>query len=921
MVRSTRILTRVVVASSAVTLGVAGCNDAISDAIPQRTSQPIGRVAAPGSDEPPTPPAEHEHDEPPPPEHDHDDPPGGPIYVPPPSASGADAGSGVDASVPAPPAAPVVLAAAAIPKFAHELVAPPVLVPTRVTRAGADGTGEPVLGYALSVKQTRVQMLPPPLPQTTVLAYGGNVLRRGFSRTEFGYFTPGPTIEAVRGVPHELRIDNAIDTAHFLPVDPTLHWANPNHIEPPLSPFVPFPPGYADAQFPVAHVTHTHGLMVESSMDGVARQWSTLLGQLGPHFLTRTYRQPNDQPPTQLWYHDHTLGMTRLNVYSGLTGNYIIRDRNDPLEVPPPGAAAVLPAGDYEMPLVIADRGFFEDGELNFPRVGINPDNPYWTVAVPANVNIVNGKVWPNLNVERRAYRFRVLIAPNARVYNLGFDNAMPFTVIGSDGGYLPAPVVTQVLRVGVTERADLIVDFSQFAAGTRIILQDVNNPNADLGTIMQFSVQEGEAVPPPPLPAALQPVPRLVQNGRTRTKVQMVAVDARGNLSVFLDGLGHAQRPIDYPLVGSTERWDLVQSAGIEHLIHLHLIEYQLLDRQPIDSNAYNLRWLLMNGQAPVPSRPIVVDPTPFFTGPATPAEGYELGWKDTVRAPGNAVTRILARWAPQELPLDAGGAGINSFPIDPTTGPGYLWHCHILAHEDHDMMRDMPLINLWQAGRRYETDQVVSYEGVDYRAARNHDAVPATPPPASFELWERVNDDDGAWAPQINYVAGDRVLFDGRLFVARAAHQALPDQTPPGLATLWQELPQTFCGQLVTFCGGVAGELGATCNATGLAADEAACQATFAQCIASCAPSELASAGHAHEDYASYCGQLAASCHSDTSELGVECHTLGHAGDEAACEARHPACIAQCTPSRATRDTFVPAPLPAAPGSTGLQ
>jgi hypothetical protein len=436
-----------------------------------------------------------------------------------------------------------------------------------------------------------------------------------------------------------------------------------------------------------------------------------------------------------------------------------------------------------------------------------------------------------------------------------------------------------------------------------------------DLGTIMRFTVQESEAVSPQPLPETLTPVPRLVQNGRTRTKVQNIVVDARGNLSVFLDGLTHAQRPIDYPLVGSTERWDLVQNAGLTHLIHLHLIEFQLVERQPLDANAYNLRWLLMNGQAPVQSRPIVVDPTPFFTGPSVPVTGYESGWKDTVQATGNMVTRILARWAPQELPLDQGGPGINSFSIDPTTGPGYLWHCHILAHEDHDMMRDMPLINLWQAGQRYETDKVVQYQGVDYRAVRNHLASAAVPPAGSVAEWERVNDDDGAWAPQINYVANDRVLYDGGLFLARAAHQALGEQPPPSAPELWQELPQTFCGQLSTFCAGSEDELAATCNVTGQAADEAACQATFAQCLARCAPSDLSGPGHQHADYASYCGQLANSCHGDETELGIACHELGHAGDEAACEDRHVECLGQCTPSRPTRASFAPAPLRVAP------
>ncbi|HTV18515.1 MAG TPA: carbohydrate-binding protein [Polyangiaceae bacterium] len=903
---------------------MAGCDEASDVTLPSSSSSSVGQLALALGIVDDVIADEHDHDDPPPGgDHEHDDPPGGPVYVPMSGSESGDAGADDAGPAPgAPPPAPPLLDPATIPKFAHELLIPPVLVPTRRSRAANDGdtpggatSGDPARGvelqYALSVRQTRVQMLPPPLPQTTVLAYGGNVRHRGSTRVDFEYVVPGPTIEAVRGVPHELRVDNAIDTPHFLAVDPTLHWANPNHIEPPISPFVPFPPGYPEAQFPVAHVTHTHGLMVESEMDGVARQWTTVLGQLGPHFLTRTYRQPNDQPPTQLWYHDHALGMTRLNVYSGLAGNYIIHDPNDPLEAPRDSVAPALPTGDYEIPLVIADRGFLADGELDFPRVGINPDNPYWSVAVPATTNIVNGRVWPNLNVERRAYRFRVLIAPNARVYNLGFDNAMPFTIIGSDGGFLPRPVTASSLTLGVTERADLVVDFSGVEPGTAIVLQDVGNPSPELGTIMRFTVQDGEPVAPAPLPATLHDVPRLVQTGRTRTKVQNAVVDARGNLSVFLDGLTHAQRPIDYPLVGSTERWDLVQNSAITHFIHLHLIEFQVVDRQPIDSTAYNARWLLMNGQAPLPSRPIVVDPTAFFTGPATPAADYESGWKDTVRAPGNAVTRILARWAPQELPIGDGGPGVNSFSIDPTTGPGYLWHCHILAHEDHDMMRDLQLINAWQPARRYETDTVVQYQGVDYRALSNHASQAETPPSDNVERWERVNDDDGGWAPQIQYVVNDRVLYQGRLFLARAAHQSLPGQPPPSLPAIWQELPQTFCGQITTFCGGIEEDAAAACNATGLQGDEMACQGSFAQCLAQCAPSDLSGAGHQHEDYASYCGQLASACHGDTTELGVECHDLGHAGDEAACEARQLECLGRCTPSRSTRANFTPAPL----------
>jgi spore coat protein A len=828
-------------------------------------------------------------------EHEHEDPPGDPQYNEPPSDL---PDSGVAS------AEQVALAAANIPKFAQPLAIPPVLLAKNAggtTDARAASRPE----YELHVKQARVQMLPPPLPETTVLAYGGNVLARGAAQPEFGYFTPGPSIEAVRGQPHDLSVINDIDTPHFLAVDPTLHYANPNNVEPPVSPFIPFPPGYAEAQFPVAHVTHTHGLMVESEMDGVARQWFTKFGQRGPHYLTPTYRQPNDQPATHLWYHDHTIGMTRLNVYAGLAGNYFIRDRNSSLDFPATPEAAVLPSGKYEIPLNIADKGFFEDGELNFARVGINPDNPYWSVVIPSNTVVVNGKVWPNLDVEPRQYRFRILLAPTANLYTFAFDNAMSFTVIGSDGGYLPRPQVVQSLRLGVTERADVLVDFSSYAPGTKIVLLNTGAANADLGTVMQFTVGDAPPVVPPPLPAVLQPRVPLVQNGPTRTKTQLVVVDDRANISVLLDGVTHGQKPIDYPLVGSTERWDLVQNSGLTHLIHLHLIEFQVLDRQPIDAAAYNLQWLLLNGQPPLNTRPIVLDPAPFATGPSTPPDPYETGWKDSVQATGNMVTRILARWAPQELPADQGGPGINSFSIDPTTGPGYLWHCHILAHEDNEMMRDMPLINVWQAGRDYDPETVIQYQGVNYRAFVKHRSTAENAPPLDFASWDRVNDNGGAWAPQIRYVVGDRVLHEGRLFRALVEHQALANEAPSATPAVWQELPQTFCGQLSSFCAGNATDTGATCLGLGAAGDEAACQGQFSGCLAACAPSTVEDAGH-HQDYASYCGQLASYCHEDSTPLGVECHDLGHAGNESACQARHFECMSECAPSRPTRADF---------------
>ena len=754
-------------------------------------------------------------------EHEHEDLPGDPVFTGPPLVS-----------LTGPSADQVPLDPATIPKFAHELTRPPVL-------AGAPSSSllpplDPILEFTLLVKQASVQMLPPPFPPTTVLAYGGEVEVPGSSQTETVFTVPGPTIEAVRNVPHLLRIRNEIDTPHFLPVDPTLHWANPNNMAAPTSPFTPFPPGYADAQFPVPHVTHTHGLMVESEFDGTAEEWFTKFGHTGRNFVTRDYRQPNDQPATGLWYHDHTMGITRLNVYAGLAGNYFIREANDPLD-------AVLPPREYEVPLTIADRGFFTDGELNFTRVGNNPGNPYWVPGVPTTVNLVNGKVWPNLNVERRQYRFRILIGANNRLYNLRFANqgvAIPFTIIGSDGGYLPAPQTVSNVVLGVTERADILVDFSGLAPGTQIILENVGQPLETLGTVMRFTVLDTVPVPPPALPATLVHREQLVQDSRTRTKVMSADADAAGNNRNFLDGLLHHQATIDHPLVSATERWDLVQTAGVAHQIHLHLIEFQVLNRQPINAAAYKLRWLLMNGQPPLTTRPIVVDPTPFFTGPATAPAPYETGWKDTVQAPGNQVTRILARWAPQEMPVADARPGKNQFSIDPTTGWGYLWHCHVLGHEDNDMMRDMPLVKSWKDKTNYVAGDMIEYLGSNYRALVAHQATSAKKPPNKFDLWEKVNDNDGAWTTQVKYKTGDRVLHQGGLYVALQNHLSVLSNQPPN-AQNWKLLPQTFCGQLQDFCHGNPDPTASSCHDTGHAGVEATCQSQFAACLRVCSPS----------------------------------------------------------------------------------
>ncbi|WP_394846945.1 multicopper oxidase domain-containing protein [Pendulispora brunnea] len=726
-----------------------------------------------------------------------------------------------------------------IPQFVDQLPIPRTFAPTLIR----DGSGRVVRQeFTVSVAPSKAQMLPPGFPDTTVMAFGGQVKIPGSTSTEFIRSVPGSVFENTRGIPTTLHWLNQITTNHFLPIDPTLHWANPNFIEPPSPPFSPFPPGYSKALSNVGMVTHNHGLVVLSGHDGIAEEWFTNSGVTGPIYVTRDYDMPNQQPGTQLFYHDHTMGMTRIGLYAGQLGAaYFIRDPNSRLDQ----STSPLPRDGFEIPLVLSDRAFFTDGELNFPRESANVSNAYWQPGEDSDVIVVNGKTWPNLNVQRRHYRFRTLGASNSRIFTVQLDNngtIVPFTIIGSDGGYLPAPQVVNEVTLGITERADILVDFSRFARGTKILMRntnvdpDVENPET-VGKIMQFTVQDSPAVSPPALPASLfPPRPALSANAPRRIKTFHNILAQNGDQLRSVDGgIDFTAPTTEFPLVGSTEEWTLVNiPGGASHQIHIHLIEFQVVNRQTFDSDAYLQRWLLLNGHRPV-TRPITLDPNPYLTGTPTTLP-YETGWKDTVRVAPGEVVKVLARWAPQETPAGGVQPGENQFPIDPTTPPGYLWHCHIVAHEDHDMMRMMPLVNSWGPGIAYKRGTVVAYQNVDYRARVDHTSISNQPPRGTLSVWERVNNNDGTWQPQIIYAVGDRALYNGQLYVAKQIHQAQSDWQPSTTPSLWDPYPMTACAQLAILCRGEADPAASKCHDDGAAGDENVCGGEFQDCLAAC-------------------------------------------------------------------------------------
>jgi FtsP/CotA-like multicopper oxidase with cupredoxin domain len=746
---------------------------------------------------------------------------------------------------------PELLDPLTIRKYENALPIPRVAAPSVVR----DSRGRVVRHeYTLTTNVFQAQVLPASqFGRTTVLGYGAEVFLPGSRRTRFALQSPGPVIENTRGIPNRTRFRNRYGTEpHMFPVDPLVHWANPNAFEAPEPPFEPFPPGYHEAQAPMQHVTHTHGLVVAPEFDGTADEWFDEFGHRGPSFVSNVYRQPNDQPSTQLFYHDHVMGVTRLNVMAGIVGPaYYIRDPNNPLD----GPDSPLPGGRFEIPLAISDRQFLSNGELWFRHPSRNPHFPYFEAEDESDVVLVNGKAWPNLNVQRRQYRLRLLGASNMRMWQFQFElglfseEFLPFTIIGADGGYLPAPQVVDQVLMGITERADVLFDFSQFPPGTEIFMRhtlpieeeedeegeegEVSLPDPEtVGQVMRFTVVDSERVPPPALDPGLFPArATLIPDAPTRTKVtvrfrdQLEAEDEEepplGQVTPTdrartLDGLEFSTPVTEIPLIGSTEQWDIVNTndpdddadAGF-HMIHLHLIEFQILNRQRFDTERFLQDWFIFNGRRPM-TRPIVLPTDDYLEGDVIPPLPDETGWKDTAKAPPNHVTRIVARWAPQETPTGGVQPGENQFPneiefptsTDTFTSAGYVWHCHMLGHEDRDMMRPMPLCRLWAPGVDYPVGKIVAHQDVNYRVLVAHTSRASEPPTARFDLWERVNNNDGSWQPQIIYAVRDRVLHEGQLFEALHVHQAEPGQVPSDNADLWRPLPTTAKEQLVLFC-----------------------------------------------------------------------------------------------------------------------
>jgi spore coat protein A len=570
-------------------------------------------------------------------------------------------------------------------------------LPDIITAPVASGAAVRILATQYADKFTKPLRLPRRIdvsgPRTSavldVVEFQEQILTGYPKTTVYGYAPvgqkptlPGPTFIAESNRTVHAVFNNRLPTGdktlaeggHLLPVDATLLSED----------MLALPAG----EKPI--VTHLHGSHVEWQSDGYPDAWYTQRGRRGEFWRKAQHTFDNSQVGGTLWYHDHAHGITRLNVYAGLAGMYLLRDETERELV----REKVLPAEAYETELVIQDKFFTDDGQL-FMDTRAEPENGI-IPSIFGDFILVNGVPWPVMDVEPRKYRFRIVNASDSRIYVLALSSGDPLLVVGSELGLLPQAVPVTRLPIGPGERYDVVVDLGGAAQGTEVILRNhgvdgtlrgfrsgttvTNRPTDDAfgfgapinpattGQVMKLRVSRPRSSKPDASVVAGTALgPALPTLTATKTR-GVIAFNGRDNmhnrnremLGSLEEGTMLWHEPVTERIAkGTTEIWEIYNTGPVVHPIHIHLVDFHVLDRSPFTFTSTPKE--MHHGVTGA-----VIEVT--GTGTPRPPESYEVGRKDTVLTYPGEVTRVIANFD--------------------RTG-NYVWHCHLLHHEDHEMMR----------------------------------------------------------------------------------------------------------------------------------------------------------------------------------------------------------------------------------------
>ncbi|KAH7658527.1 Bilirubin oxidase protein [Dioscorea alata] len=495
------------------------------------------------------------------------------------------------------------------------------------------------------------------LPATRVFAYG---------LSKESATVPGPTIEARRGVHTHITWENHLPSRHILPWDPTIPTAKPS-------------------SGGVPTVVHLHGGVHPPFSDGNSNSWFTSgFHSTGPTWSSPTSSYPNVQPPGNLWYHDHAMGLTRVNLLTGLIGAYILRDPSLESSLP-------LPSSPFDLNLIVFDRSFRTDGSIYMNSTGNNPSiHPEWQPEYFGDAIIVNGKAWPRLHVQRRRYRFRILNASNARFFRFSFSNALPFFHIGSDSTYLPKPVKTTGFLLAPSEIADVIVDFSDSPTDSAILLNHAKYPfpsgdpvDEINSKVMKFVIERQRSPDQSRIPRHLIRFPKPSPQSAVKTRyITMYEYTTPSDepTHLYLNGKAYEDPATETPKSGTSEIWHVINLTDDNHPLHIHLAHLSVLEqREILELEKFKDCMTKLNDA-------IKCHVDNHAVGKKDKVAKHERGWKNVFKAQPGFVTTMLVRFKLL-------GPGNTTYPFDATAEPGYVYHCHILDHEDNAMMRPLKL------------------------------------------------------------------------------------------------------------------------------------------------------------------------------------------------------------------------------------